>query len=31
MVVTAGTQKMDVYLSSTEQKSAGVKFLYTPK
>ena len=31
MVVTAGSQKLDVYLSSSEQKSAAVKFLYTPK
>jgi hypothetical protein len=31
MVVTAGDQKMDVYLSSSEQKSAAVKFIYRPK
>ncbi|HLK31085.1 MAG TPA: hypothetical protein VKT28_21075 [Puia sp.] len=31
MVVIAGSQKLDVYLSSTEQKSAAVKFLYKPK
>lgn len=31
MVVTAGSKKLDVYLSSSEQKSAAVKFLYKPK
>jgi hypothetical protein len=31
MVVTAGSKKLDVYLSSNEQKSAAVKFLYNPK
>ena len=31
MVVTAGSKKFDVYLSSSEQKSAAVKFLYNPK
>ena len=31
MVVTAGDQKLDVYLSSSEQKSAAVKFVYKPK
>jgi hypothetical protein len=31
MVVTAGAQKLDVYLSSTEQKSAAVRFVYKPK
>ncbi|MBS1915860.1 MAG: hypothetical protein JST87_06255 [Bacteroidetes bacterium] len=28
MVVTAGTKKFEVYLSSSEQKSAAVKFVY---
>jgi hypothetical protein len=31
MVVTAGSKKLDVYLSSSEQKSAAVKFVYIPK
>lgn len=31
MVVTAGSKKLDVYLSSSEQKSAAAKFKYTPK
>jgi hypothetical protein len=31
MVVTAGSQKMEVFLSSSEQKSAAVKFVYRPK
>ena len=31
MVVTAGTKKFEVYLSSSEQKSAAVKFVYRPK
>ncbi|MBS1948518.1 MAG: hypothetical protein JST47_12195 [Bacteroidetes bacterium] len=31
MVVTAGSQKFEVYLSSTEQKSAAVRFVYKPK
>jgi hypothetical protein len=31
MVVTAGTQKMEVFLSSSEQKTAAVKFLYKPE
>jgi len=31
MVVTAGGQKMEVFLSSSEQKSAAVKFVYRPK
>jgi hypothetical protein len=30
MMVTAGSQKFDVFLSSTEQKSAAVHFIYTP-
>ncbi len=30
MVVTAGGQKMEVFLSSSEQKTASVKFLYKP-
>jgi hypothetical protein len=31
MVVTSGEKKFNVYLSSSEQKSAAVKFVYTPK
>ncbi|HXB46081.1 MAG TPA: hypothetical protein VNV85_18585 [Puia sp.] len=31
MVVTAGSKKLNVYLSSSEQKSAAVKFTYKPK
>jgi hypothetical protein len=31
MVVTAGTQKMEVFMSSSEQKSAAVRFVYKPK
>ncbi len=31
MVVTAGEKRYDVYLSSSEQKSASVKFIYNPK
>jgi hypothetical protein len=31
MVVTAGEKRFDVYLSSSEQKSAAVKFIYKPK
>jgi hypothetical protein len=31
MVVTAGAQKMEVFLSSTEQKTAAVKFIYRPE
>jgi hypothetical protein len=31
MVVTAGEKRYDVYLSSSEQKSASVKFIYKPK
>lgn len=31
MIVTAGTQKMQVFLSSTEQKTAAVKFIYRPE
>ncbi|HLX92986.1 MAG TPA: hypothetical protein VKR32_14980 [Puia sp.] len=31
MVVTAGKERYDVYLSSSEQKSASVKFIYKPK
>jgi len=31
MTVTAGSKKTDVYLSSSEQKSAAVKFVYNPK
>jgi len=31
MVVTAGEKRYDVYLSSSEQKSASVKFVYKPK
>jgi len=31
MVVTAGDKKFEVYLSSSEEKSAAVKFIYTPK
>lgn len=31
MVVTAGTQKMEVYMSSSESKSAAVRFIYRPK
>lgn len=30
MIVTAGTQKMEVFLSSSEQKSAAVRFVYKP-
>jgi hypothetical protein len=30
MMVTAGDKKFEVYLSSSEQKSAAVKFVYTP-
>jgi hypothetical protein len=30
MVVTAGAQKMEVFLSSTEQKTAAVRFVYRP-
>jgi hypothetical protein len=31
MMVTAGTKKFDVYLSSSEEKSAAVKFIYKKK
>ena len=31
MVVTAGTQKMQVFLSSSEQKTAAVRFIYRPE
>jgi len=31
MVVTAGKKKIEVFLSSSEQKSAAVKFIYRPK
>jgi len=31
MVVTAGAQKMEVFLSSSEQKTATVKFIYKPQ
>ncbi|HVM90150.1 MAG TPA: hypothetical protein VMT76_18320 [Puia sp.] len=31
MVVTTGNQKFEIYLSSTEQKSAAVRFIYKPK
>lgn len=31
MTVTCGDKKTDVYLSSSEQKSAAVKFIYNPK
>jgi hypothetical protein len=31
MVVTAGEKRYEVYLSSSEQKSASVKFVYRPK
>ncbi|HWK05356.1 MAG TPA: hypothetical protein VNS58_17070 [Puia sp.] len=31
MVVTAGAQKMQVFLSSSEQKTAAVKFIYRPQ
>lgn len=31
MVVTAGAQRMEVFMSSSEQKSAAVKFIYRPK
>ncbi|HTI11620.1 MAG TPA: hypothetical protein VL832_23765 [Puia sp.] len=31
MVVTAGTRKMEVFLSSTEQRTAAVKFIYKPE
>ena len=31
MVVTAGEKRYEVYLSSSEQKSASVKFVYKPK
>jgi hypothetical protein len=31
MVVTAGRQKFEVFLSSSEQQSAAVKFVYRPK
>ncbi|MHA4811994.1 hypothetical protein ACX0G9_28110 [Flavitalea flava] len=31
MIVTAGSQKMEVFLSSGEEKSAAVKFIYSPK
>ena len=30
MIVTAGSQKMEVFLSSSEQKSAAVRFIYQP-
>jgi hypothetical protein len=30
MVVTSGAQKFNVYLSSSEEKSAAVKFVYRP-
>jgi hypothetical protein len=30
MMVTAGDRKFEVYLSSSEQKSAAVKFVYRP-
>jgi hypothetical protein len=31
MMVTAGTRKMEVFLSSSEQRSATVKFVYRPE
>jgi len=31
MMVTVGTRKMEVFLSSSEQKSAAVKFIYKPE
>lgn len=31
MIVTAGEKRYEVYLSSSEQKSASVKFVYKPK
>ena len=31
MMVTAGTRKMEVFMSSSEQKSAAVKFVYRPE
>ena len=31
MMVTAGTRKMEVFLSSSEQRSATVKFVYQPE
>lgn len=31
MVVTAGSRKMEVFLSSTEQRTAAVKFIYKPE
>ncbi len=31
MVVTAGSKKFEVYLSSSEEKSAAVKFVYKPR
>jgi hypothetical protein len=31
MVITAGNRKMEVFLSSSEQKSAAVKFIYQPE
>ena len=31
MMVTAGNHKMEVFLSSSEQKSAAVKFIYRPE
>jgi hypothetical protein len=30
MMITAGSQKFEVFLSSTEEKSAAVHFIYTP-
>ena len=30
MIVTAGKQKMEVFLSSNEQKTAAVRFIYSP-
>jgi hypothetical protein len=31
MIVTAGEKRFDVYLSSSQQKSASVKFIYKPR
>jgi hypothetical protein len=30
MMVTAGDQKFEVFLSSTEERSAAVRFVYKP-
>jgi hypothetical protein len=30
MMITAGSQKFEVFLSSTEEKSAAVHFIFTP-